>query len=174
MIRELGEKKPKIHPTAYISEAAYVVGDVEIGENSSAWPGAVIRGDFGKIVIGRNTHIEDNCVIHTPDGVEIGDNVIIGHSATIHCKKVGSNCLIGIGAMLLNDSEIGEECIIAGGSLVSPNTKVPNGSLYMGSPARLKERLSEKRLAELHEAAEAYSELAAKYRQLGYQGDVRK
>ena len=167
MIRELGEKKPKIHPTAYISESAYVVGDVEIGENSSVWPSAVIRGDFGKIAIGKNTHVEDCCVIHTGDGVEIGDNVIIGHSATLHCKKIGSNSLIGIGAILLQGSEIGEGCIIAAGSLVSPNTKVPDRSLYMGSPARLKEQLSEKKFAELREGAEAYSELTVRYKGLG-------
>jgi carbonic anhydrase/acetyltransferase-like protein (isoleucine patch superfamily) len=89
MIRNLGDKVPQIHPSVYVSEAAYVAGDVEIGENSSVWPGAVIRGDFGKIVIGKNSHIEDNCVIHTGDTLTIGDNVIVGHGATVHCKKIG-------------------------------------------------------------------------------------
>lgn len=174
MIRKLGEKKPKIHPTAYISEAAYIAGDVEIGENSSVWPGAIIRGDFGKIVIGRKTHVEENCVIHTADGLEIGDNVIIGHSATVHCKKVGCNCMIGIGAILLQGSEIGQDCIIAAGSLVSPNTMVPDRSLYMGNPARFKEQLSEERFAELQVGTEVYSELAAQYREMEYKEDYSK
>lgn len=168
MIRSLGDKAPKIHPTAYISEAAYVAGDVEIGEDSSVWPGAVIRGDFGKIVIGKNSHIEDNCVVHTGESVEIGDNVIVGHAVTVHCSKIGNNCMIGIGAILLQGAEIGDGCFIAAGSLVAPNEKIKAKSLYMGSPARLKEQLTDEKIAMVSAGAEFYRNMAQRYKELGY------
>jgi len=168
MIRDLGDKKPKIHPAAYISEAAYVSGDVEIGENSSVWPGAIIRGDFGKIVIGKNSHIEDNCIIHTGENLSIGDNVIVGHAATVHCKKIGNGCMIGIGAILLEGAEIEDSCIIAAGALILPNARVPAKSLYMGSPATLKEQLNEEKIAMVNAGADFYCEMANQYRKLGY------
>jgi carbonic anhydrase/acetyltransferase-like protein (isoleucine patch superfamily) len=168
MIRSLGNKVPKIHPSAYISEAAYVAGDVEIGENSSVWPGAVIRGDFGRIVIGRNTHIEDNCVIHTGDSLEIGDNVIVGHAVTVHCRKIGNNCMIGIGADLLQGAEIEDGCFIAAGALISPNARVPAKTLYMGSPARFKERLTDDKIEMVKAGADFYCDMAKKYRESGY------
>ena len=102
MIKSFRGMTPKIAKTAFVSEAAYVVGDVEIGENSSVWPGAVIRGDFGKIKIGKHTAVEDNCVIHSGSpsspisDVTIGDNVIIGHSAVSNCRRIGNNVLIGL------------------------------------------------------------------------------
>ena len=167
MIRNLGDKKPKIHPSAFVSEAAYIVGDVEIGENSSVWPGAVVRADFGKIVIGKNTHIEDNCVLHTADSLEIGDNVIVGHAVSVHCRKVGNNCMIGIGAILLQGAEIGDGSLIAAGSLLAPNENVPPGSIYMGSPARLRERLSGDKASMVSGGSDIYCELARKYRQQG-------
>lgn len=167
MIKSFNGKTPVIHPSAFISEAAYVVGNVEIGENSSVWPGAVIRGDFGRIVIGKNTAVEDNSVIHTADYLEIGDNVIIGHNVTIHCKKLGSNSLVGIGAILLQGAEIGDECFIAAGALVTPNTKIPNCSMVKGSPAKVTERLSGNRLAMVRLGADTYVKMAAEYRRQG-------
>ena len=167
MIKSFKDKKPYIHETAFISEAAYIVGNVQIGENSSVWPGAVIRGDFGKIVIGKNTAVEDNCVIHTADYVEIGDNVIIGHNATIHCKKLGNNCLIGIGAILLQGAEIGDDCFIAAGALVTPNTKIPNGSMVKGSPAKVTEQLTSDKIAMVRFGGETYAAMASEYKRQG-------
>jgi carbonic anhydrase/acetyltransferase-like protein (isoleucine patch superfamily) len=164
MIKSFNEKTPQIHETAFISEAAYVVGNVEIGENSSVWPGAVIRGDFGKIVIGKNTAVEDNSVIHIADYTEIGDNVIIGHNVTIHCRKLGNNCLVGIGAILLQGAEIGDDCFIAAGALVTPNTKIPNGSMVMGSPAKVTEQLTGDKLAMVRLGAQSYVDMAQKYK----------
>jgi carbonic anhydrase/acetyltransferase-like protein (isoleucine patch superfamily) len=166
MIKSCNGKIPQIHPTAFVSEAAYVVGDVQIGEYSSVWPGAVIRGDFARIVIGKNTAIEDNCVLHTPERLEIGDNVTIGHSVTVHCRKVGSNCLLGIGAILLNGAEVGDYCLIAAGTLVPPNTVIPDRSLVMGSPGKVKP-LPEERLLELKSGASAYADLAQEYKKAG-------
>ena len=156
MIRSYKGKTPIIHPTAFVSEAAYVIGDVRIGENTSIWPGAVIRGDFGGITIGKNTAIEDNCVIHTGLSLQIGDNVIVGHGATVHCARVGDNCLIGIGAILLEGAEIGNDCLIAAGALVTPNTKIPDRSLVMGSPARVKGQVSGETLENLRLGSASY------------------
>ncbi|MCX6005848.1 MAG: gamma carbonic anhydrase family protein [Chloroflexi bacterium] len=167
MIKSFNEKTPRIHQTAFISEAAYIVGNVEIGENSSVWPGAVIRGDFGRVVIGKNTAVEDNCVIHTADYVEIGDNVIIGHNVTIHCKKLGNNCLVGIGAILLQGAEIGDDCFIAAGALVTPNTKIPNGSMVKGSPAKVTEPLTGEKLAMVRFGGETYAAMAQEYKKAG-------
>lgn len=168
MIRNLGDKVPQIHPTAYVSEAAYVAGDVEIGENSSVWPGAVIRGDFGKVVIGKNSHIEDNCVVHTGDTVNIGDNVIVGHSATVHCKKIGDNCMIGVGAILLQGAEVEDGSLVAAGALVAQKTKIPPKSLYMGSPARFRERQTDDKIDMVKAGTEFYCDLAKKYKAAGY------
>jgi carbonic anhydrase/acetyltransferase-like protein (isoleucine patch superfamily) len=167
MIRSYKDRTPSIHPGAFISEAAYVVGDVEIGENTSVWPGAVIRADFGKITIGRNTAIEDNCVIHTGVSLRIGDNVIVGHGATVHCSSVGDNCLVGIGAILLEGAEIGNDCLIAAGALVTPNSKIPDGSLVMGSPARVQRKVTGERLEMLRLGSESYLAIAQEYKKSG-------
>jgi len=134
-VRSLGDLTPRIDPSAWISEAAYVVGDVVIGAGSSVWPGAVIRGDFGSIRIGSNTHIEDNCVVHAAGPLEIGDDVIVGHSVVVHCRRVGSRCLIGNHATLLDDSTVGDRCLVAAGSLVLGRTSIDEGTFVTGSPA---------------------------------------
>ncbi len=166
MIRSFKGKTPQIHPTAFISEAAYVVGDVTIGENASVWPGAVIRGDFGNITIGRNSAIEDNCTVHTWDCV-IGENVLVGHGAMLHCKSIGDGSMIGVCAVLLHGVEIGENCFIAAGALVTPNTKIPPRSLVMGSPAKIKEQLSDDKIAQIKFGNETYVKLAREYVQHG-------
>jgi carbonic anhydrase/acetyltransferase-like protein (isoleucine patch superfamily) len=166
MIRSIKGKTPQIHPTAFVSETAYIVGEVTIGENSSIWPGAVIRGDFGSINIGKNTAIEDNCVVHSWDCI-IGDNVLVGHGAVIHCKSIGDGSMVGINAVLLQGAEIGEQCFIAAGALVTPNTKIPPRSLVMGSPAKVKEELSEERLRIMTMGNDAYVQLGREYKQQG-------
>ena len=168
MIRSIKGKTPQVHPTAFVSETAYVVGDVEIGENSNIWPGAVVRGDFGRIKIGKNTSVEDNCVIHTPDEITIGDNVIIGHTATVHCRSVGDDSLIGIGAVLLQHAEVGKSCLVAAGALIPPDMKVPDRSLAMGSPARIKSQLSDEMLAAIRMGSDAYVDMAHEYKKAGY------
>ena len=166
MIKSFNGKTPQIHPTAFISETAYIVGEVTIGENASIWPGAVIRGDFGSISIGKNTAIEDNCVVHSWDCI-IGDNVLVGHGAVIHCKSIGDGCMVGIKAVLLQGAEIGEKCFIAAGALVTPNTKIPLRSLVMGSPAKVKEELSQEKLSTMTMGNDAYVQLGQQYKQQG-------
>ena len=175
MIRSLGNKTPKIAETAFVSEAAYVIGDVEIGGHSSVWPGAVIRGDFGSIKIGSNTAIEDNCVIHsgtpsTPsyrEEVTIGDKVHIGHGAVINCRKIGNNVLIGMNATLLHDAEIGDSCIIGAGCLVSQGMQIPDKSFVAGVPGKIKGKASPQQLWWVKEGPQIYAELAEQYKQQG-------
>jgi carbonic anhydrase/acetyltransferase-like protein (isoleucine patch superfamily) len=170
MIRSLGKKIPRISPSAFVSEAAYVVGDVEIGEASSVWPGAVIRGDFGSIRIGGNTVIEDNCVIHsgTPSAplgnVSIGNQVIIGHGAVLNCRRIGNQVLVGMNATVLHEAEIGNECVIGAGSLISQGMKIPDHSFVVGVPAKVKGKVTPEQLWWVNEGYKQYLVLAEEYR----------
>ena len=175
MIRSLGDKKPKIAESVFVSEAAYVIGEVEIGENSSVWPGAVIRADFGSIKIGKNTAIEDNCVIHsgTPSNdthreeVTIGDNVHIGHGAVLNCRKIGNSVLIGMNATILHDTEIGDSCVIAAGCLVKEGAKIPDRSFVAGIPGRVMGKATDEQLWWVKNGPPTYAKLAKKYKELG-------
>ena len=174
MIRSFNGKTPKIAESAFVSEAAYVVGDVEIGEESSVWPCAVIRGDFGKIQIGKNVAVEDNCVIHsgTPSGpmldVAIGDRVIIGHGAALNCKSIGNNVLIGMNATILHDVEIGNNCVIGAGCLVTQGAKIPDDSFVVGVPGEIKGEPTERQLWWVKEGYKQYLELVAQYKREGF------
>lgn len=165
MIRSFGNKTPRIAESAFISEAAYVIGDVEIGENSGVFPGAVIRGDFASIKIGRSTMVEDNCVIHCGEPLEIGDHNTIGHSVVIHCTRVGSHCLIGNHATILDNAVIGDNCVIAAGCLVTPGMKVPDNSLVVGLPGVIKEMPAEMMKRRKGGGGQAYSDLLKQYKQ---------
>ena len=167
MIRKFNGKTPKIHPSAFVSEAAYVVGDVEIGENSGVFPGTVIRGDFANIKIGSNTMIEDNCVVHTGSPMEIGDNVIIGHGVVVHGKKIGHDNLIGNNATLLDNSEIGNYCIVAAGCMVSQNMIIPDNSMVIGVPAKIKRQNPPEFIQYMKGGVEVYGVLLQQYKQQG-------
>ena len=167
MIREFNGKNPQIASSAFVSETAYIAGDVEIGENASIWPGAVIRGDIAKITIGKNTSIEDNCVVHSATGIIIGDNTIVGHGAVLHCKKIGNNVLIGNNATVLDNVEIGDYCVIAAGSVVAPETKFPAESLAVGVPAKVKGKLSQEQKDYITIGSAFNVKLAQKYKKQG-------
>ena len=138
MIRSFKGTTPQIHPSAFISEAAYIVGNVVIGENSSVWPGAVIRGDFGRITIGRNSVIQDNCVVHTDDYLDIGDNVLVTHGAMIHGRRIGNNVLLGINTVILEDAEVGDYCLVGASALVLEGERIPDKSLVIGIPGKVR------------------------------------
>jgi carbonic anhydrase/acetyltransferase-like protein (isoleucine patch superfamily) len=167
MIRDFGGKTPMVADSAFVSEAAYVVGDVEIGEEASVWPGAVIRGDFAKIKIGRLSVVEDNSVIHAGADLVIGSQVIIGHGAVVHCKRIGNHVLVGSHATLLDDVEIDDFCMIGAGSIITPGIAVPSMSYVLGMPGKVKGRLSGEQIVRLKEGASLYARLARKYRQSG-------
>ncbi len=168
MIRSFNKKKPKIDSSAFISEAAYLVGDIKIGKNSNIWPGAVLRADRFRIQIGSNCSIQDNCVIHAGMAdVIIGDNVIIGHGSIVHCAKVGDNVLIGMNATLGFFSEIGDYCIIGAHSMVKDNFKIPPRSLVMGVSAKVKRALNKKEIDRIISAAGFYTDLSKDFKKEG-------
>lgn len=174
MIRSFNGKTPKIAGSAFVSEAAYVVGDVEIGENSSVWPHAVIRGDTGRIVIGTNTAIEDGVVIHAGgphyDLLVIGDMVNIGHGAVVHCAKIGNNVLVGMNATVLQKAEIGNYCLIAAGCVVPEEIIVPDNSFVAGVPGKIKGKVTEKQSVWLGDGILVYAEYGGKYKAEGMGG----
>lgn len=167
MIKSFGDKTPQVAESAFVSRAAYVVGDVEIRENSSVWPGTVIRGDFARIVIGQNTQIEDNCVVHTGTPMTIGDNVHIGHSVVVHCSRIGNNVLIGNNATILDNAEVGDFCIISANTLVSQGMKIPDRSFVAGVPAKVKGEVTAEQLARIEMGILLYVNLAREYKKLG-------
>jgi carbonic anhydrase/acetyltransferase-like protein (isoleucine patch superfamily) len=126
----------------YIHPKAEVAGDVSVGEGSSVWAFAVIRGDEGKIRIGRNVSVQEHCMLHG-ENVEIGDNVTLGHSAVVHGARIGSNVLIGIGAIILDGAEVGDWVIVGAGSVVTPGMRVKSNSLVLGTPAKVVRELRE-------------------------------
>lgn len=167
MIRSLGGKTPRIHPTAFISEAAYIVGDVEIGEGSSIWPGTVIRGDTGKITIGKFTNIQDNSVLHGDDDVIIGDNVTIGHRVMCHGRNIGNRVLIGNGAILNDGVLVGEESVIGSGSMILENMDIPEKSIVVGMPGRIRGSVKDKHVDMIDRIAAGYASKAQKYKAEG-------
>ncbi len=135
---------PRIHPTAFVVPNATVVGDVSLGEESSVWHNAVLRGDINRIIIGPRSNIQDNAVIHLSDDYPaiVGELVTVGHSAIIHACTIDDEVLIGMGAIILDGAEIGARSIIGANALVTVEKKIPPGSLVYGSPARVVSQLS--------------------------------
>ncbi len=168
MIRSLNGKTPRIAESAFVSEAAYVIGDVEIGENSGIWPGAVVRGDFASIKIGCNTMVEDNSVLHAGAPMEIGDNVTIGHSVVMHGIKVGNNTLIGNNATVLDNAQIGNFCMIGAGCLVTPGMEIPDNSFVIGVPAEIKGEISPRHRLQLERGTQFYLKILKRYKEQGF------
>ena len=150
---------PRVHETAYVDPSAQVIGDVQLGEESSVWMNVVLRGDVHRITIGRRTNIQDNTVVHVMRGTHptaIGDEVTIGHAAIVHGCALKDRILIGMGAILLNGVEVGEDSIVAAGALLTEGTRIPPRSLVMGSPGRVRRALSDADVAGIRAYAERY------------------
>jgi len=159
MILPFKDKNPQIDSSVYIVDSAVVVGDVVIGEESSVWFNAVVRGDVNYIRIGRRTNIQDGCVLHVSRKdypLVIGDGVTVGHNVTLHACTIASNCLIGMGAVVMDGSDIGQNCIIGAGALVTPHTVISPGNMAVGSPAKVKRKLSEEENQSIRDSAEHY------------------
>ncbi|MEM2918527.1 MAG: gamma carbonic anhydrase family protein [Candidatus Altiarchaeota archaeon] len=159
-------KNSKISKGAYIHSTAVIYGDVTIGENSSIWPNAVLRGDKNSILIGKETNIQDNVVIHTTERskVIVGNKVSIGHGAILHGCIIKDNCIIGMGAIVMDNSVIEENCIIAAGAVVTSGKKIPKGSLAVGIPAKVVRELSKEEILDIEKNALSYVKLAKKYK----------
>ena len=145
MILEYSGRVPRIPSSAFVADSTDIIGDVELGENSSVWFASVLRGDIEPIRLGANSNIQDGSIVHTMLGspTTVGNWVTVGHRAVLHGCAVEDHCLIGMGAVLLNNVKVGEGSIIAAGALVVEDTVIPPHSLYMGFPARFKRQLTE-------------------------------
>ncbi len=168
MIRPFRGIWPRIAETAFIEESARVIGDVEIGEHSSVWFHTVIRGDVHFIRIGRYTNIQDGTIVHVTEErfpVIIGDRVTIGHRAIVHGCTIEEDCLIGMGAILLDGVVVGKGSLVAAGALVREGTHVPPGSLVAGVPARIVREVTPSERERIERGWRGYCELKDRYRQ---------
>ena len=158
---------PKIDPSVFVAPTATVIGNVTIGEGANIWFNTVLRGDIQSITVGKYTNIQDNSTVHVmgDQPTVIGDYVTIGHNAVIHCNKIGDNCLIGMGAVLLGYCEIGENTIIGAGAVITQHKKIPPNSLVVGSPGRIIRPLLDDEIEALHQSAIRYNLLAQQYMQ---------
>ena len=166
MIKIFRDKEPKIHETAFVTDDAIVIGDVEIGAESSIWFGSIIRGDVNYVRIGERTNIQDASVIHVrsqdhPTVLE--DEITVGHRVTLHGCHVETCCLIGIGSIILDGARIGRNSLVAAGCLVTPGTIIPPRSLVMGAPARVRRELAPAELDNLAKSWQNYVELSRIY-----------
>lgn len=156
-------KKPSIGSGSFVAENSTIVGNVIIGESSSVWYGASLRAESDFIKIGNRSNIQENCVLHVDEGFPciLGDNVSVGHGAVIHGSKIGSNCLIGIGSILLNGCKIGDDCLVAAGTLILEKMEVPHGSLVIGSPGIVRRKLLKEEIEKISRNADHYCEFAS-------------
>jgi carbonic anhydrase/acetyltransferase-like protein (isoleucine patch superfamily) len=156
-------KKPQLGKNVYIASGAVVVGDVTLGDHSSVWYNAVLRGDINRIVVGHHTNIQDNAVLHLADDFAcvLGNYVTVGHSAIVHACKIGDEVLIGMGAIILDGAVIGKQSLIGAKALVTQGMKIPPGSLVLGAPAKVARALTKQERAGLKHWATKYVENSA-------------
>jgi len=160
MIADLADRRPTVADDCFVADNATVVGSVTLQSGASVWFNAVLRGDAEQISVGHNSNIQDGAVVHADLGAPtiIGDNVTVGHQATVHGCQIGDNALIGIHAVVLNKAVIGANCVIGANSLVPEGMVIPDGSLVMGSPAKVKRPLSEQEIGFLALSAQHYAD----------------
>jgi gamma-carbonic anhydrase len=166
MIKQFNASSPDIHPSVFIAEDAVIIGDVTIGEQSSVWYGCILRGDVNYIRIGKRTNIQDATVIHVSSKTNptvLEDEITIGHRVTLHGCHVESNCLIGIGSIILDGARIGKNTLVAAGALVTPGVQIPERSLVMGSPAKVKRDLTDEEVEKYSRNWKNYVELSRIY-----------
>jgi carbonic anhydrase/acetyltransferase-like protein (isoleucine patch superfamily) len=163
---ELDELKPQVAESAWVADSAQVMGNVTLGEGASVWFGAVVRGDTDRIVVGAGSNIQDGSVLHADEGkpLLIGERVTVGHLVMLHGCTVGDESLIGIGATVLNGAKIGRHCLVGAGSLVTENKVFPDGSMIMGSPAKVVRQLTTEQIEGLRKSADHYMDNAARFR----------
>jgi carbonic anhydrase/acetyltransferase-like protein (isoleucine patch superfamily) len=171
-VRKFNDKQPKIGKSVYIDDSAVVIGDVTIGDDVSIWPATVVRGDVESITIGDGTNVQDGSVLHvthfgqfTDKGhpLTIGKGVTIGHRAVVHACTVGDYCLIGIGAIIMDDAVLEDYVMLGAGALVPPGKKLEGGYLYVGSPARQVRSLKESEKEFLEYSSRQYIQLKNEY-----------
>ena len=157
---------PKMADDAWVADSASVIGNVDMAAGSSVWFGAVVRGDNETIVIGKNSNIQDNSVLHSDPGspLKIGEGVTVGHRVMIHGCTIGNNTLIGIGATILNNAVIGDNCIIGAHALITEGKVIPDGSMVMGAPGKVVKELDPSHIAMLQGGAAVYVKNAQRFK----------
>jgi len=166
---QLGSKKPRVHPTAMIAPNASLIGDVTVGSRTSIWPGAVLRGDYGRVKVGANCSVQDNVVVHcsSKNAGLIGNGVTVAHSAIVHACKIGDECLVGAGAIIFDGATIGSHSIIGVGSIVLEGRTIPARSVAVGAPAKVMRKATAKDILMIRESYRAYVRMAKKYSTTG-------
>ncbi|HQQ69550.1 MAG TPA: gamma carbonic anhydrase family protein [Alicycliphilus sp.] len=165
-IYELGGVAPQVAASAWVADSAEVMGNVVLGEDASLWFGTVVRGDCERISIGAGTNVQDASVLHADVGVPlvIGSNVTVGHQVMLHGCTIGDESLIGIGAVVLNGAKIGKNCLVGAGSLVTEGKEFPDGSMILGSPARVVRQLTPEQIEGLRQSARHYMDNARRFK----------
>ena len=165
-VYQLDDRTPQIDPSAWVAENAQVMGSVTMGANASVWFGATARGDTETITIGEGSNIQDGSVLHADYGqpLTVGKNVTVGHMVMLHGCTIGDESLIGIGAVVLNGAKIGKNCLVGAGSLVTEGKEFPDGSMIMGTPAKVVRQLTPEQIQGLRESAKHYIENAHRYK----------
>lgn len=174
MLYPLRGKRPQLGPGCFVAPGARVIGDVIMGEGTTVWFNAVLRGDnLQPIRIGRFTNVQDGCILHTEDerGTVLGDYVTMGHRSIVHCATVHDRCLIGNGAIVLDGATVGPDAIVAAGAVVPPGAVIPPRSMAMGVPARVVRQLRDEELADIVQSAEDYYHRAQRYLADGWAPD---
>ncbi|CCQ95213.1 conserved hypothetical protein [[Clostridium] ultunense Esp] len=167
MIKKLKGIEPNIHKDTFIADTALVIGDVNIGEGTSIWYGAVLRGDIENITIGKFSNIQDNVTVHTETDIptKVGDYTVVGHNAIVHGCTVGDNCLIGMGAIIMNRAVIGENCVIGAGTVVTEGKNIPPNTLVMGVPGRVVRQVTDEEIEAIRKNALRYNRLYKKHKE---------
>ena len=166
-IYRLGDREPRIDPTAWVAESAELIGLVELAAGSSVWFNCTLRGDNEPIRVGARSNVQENCVLHTDPGfaLTIGERVTVGHQAMLHGCTIGDGSLIGIQAIVLNGARIGRDCLVGAGALVAEGKEIPERSLVMGTPGRVVRQLTDAEVANLHAGSERYVQRARHFRE---------
>lgn len=167
MIFQLGKHTPSISTSSFIAPNATLIGNVDIAENASIWFNVVIRADMDKVTIGENTNIQDGSILHVDKDfpITVAKNVTVGHKVMLHGCTIGENSLIGMNAVVLNGAIVGKNCLIGANALVTENMQIPDGSLVIGSPAKIVKQLDEKSQAMLAKSAEHYVSNGQRYKE---------
>ena len=171
LIRPFDGKTPRVADSAFVVEDAVLIGDVEIGADSSIWFGSVLRGDVHSIRVGARTNIQDLTVVHVTEerhATSIGDDVTVGHRVVLHGCTVKNRCLIGIGSIVMDGVVVEDEAMVGAGALVPPGMVVPSHTLVLGAPAKVKRSLTPQEIAYFRESAQSYAARAKQYRAEGW------
>ena len=167
MIYELEHRSVRAEGQYFIAETAVVIGAVTLKNHASVWWGAVLRGDYEPIIVGEESNIQDNCVVHMDEDfpVAIGDRVTVGHKAVLHGCTIGNNCLIGINSVVMNGAILGNNCLVGSNALITEGKEIPDGSLVLGSPGKVIRQLSDEEIEEITGFSELYVNNARRYRE---------